>query len=86
MYFDCGVSNCIFSKFSYNDIIYISKHYVANAISDIIIDIMEKKLLKKCIDGNYYYFSEEERQRIFEYACKALGIDGLKAIRFACIG
>lgn len=78
-FFDCGVSNCIFSKFSYNDIIYISKHYVANAISDIIIDIMEKKLLKKCIDGNYYYFSEEERQRIFEYACKALGIDGAQS-------
>jgi len=72
-FFDCSVSNCVLGKFSYNDIIYISKHY---AISDIIVDIMEKKLLKKCIDGNYYYFNEDERTRIFEYACKALGTDG----------
>jgi len=75
-FFDCSVSNCVLGKFSYNDIIYISKHYVANAVSDIIIDVVEKKLLKKCIEGNYYYFGEEERDRILEYACKALGTDG----------
>ncbi len=74
-FFDCSVANCVFGKFSYNDIIYISKHYMANAISDIIIDIMEKKILKRCIDGNYYYFNEDERTKIFAYACKALGID-----------
>lgn len=74
-FFDCSVSNHIFSKFSYNDIIYISKHYVANAISDIIINIMEKKLLEKCIGVNYYYFNEDERKRIFECACKTLGIN-----------
>jgi len=74
-FFDCSVSNCVLGKFSYNDIIYISKHYVANAIADIIIDIMEKKIIRKCIDNNYYYFNEEERMKIFAYACKALGID-----------
>lgn len=74
-FFDCSVSNHVFGKFSYNDIIYISKHYVANAIADIIIDIMEKKIIKKCIDNNYYYFIDEERLKIYDYACKALGID-----------
>ncbi len=72
-FFDYSVSNRVFSKFSYNDIIYISKHYVANAISDIIIDIMEKGFLKKCINNNYYYFNEDEKHRIFECACKVLG-------------
>ncbi len=75
-FFDYSVSNHAFSKFSYNDIIYISKHYVANAISDIIIDIMEKGLLRKCINSGYYYFNEDERHRIFECACKVLGIAG----------
>ncbi len=77
-FFDCSVSNCVLGKFSYNDIIYISKHYVANAIADIIIDIMEKKILKKCIDSNYYYFNGEERLKIFAYACKTLGIDEIE--------
>jgi putative sporulation protein YtxC len=74
-FFDCSIESASAGKFSFNDIIYISKHYIANAISDIIIDIMETKILKKCIDTNYYYFGDDERARILDFACKSLGSD-----------
>ncbi|MBA1334323.1 MAG: hypothetical protein HPY66_2172 [Firmicutes bacterium] len=75
-FFDCSISSASTGKFSFNDIIYISKHYIANAISDIIIEEMEKNILKKCIDLNYYYFNDEERVRILDFACKTLGSRG----------
>lgn len=74
-FFDCCLVDQNNGKFSFNDIIYITKHYIANAISDIIIDIMENKILKRCIDTNYYYFNDEERGRILAFACKSLGSD-----------
>lgn len=75
LFLDCSVSRNLLDKYTYNDIIYISKHYIANAISNIIIDFWERKILKKTIEDNYYYFSEEERDKILAFACKSLGVD-----------
>jgi len=75
LFLDCSVSQNLLDTYSYNDIIYISKHYIANAISNIIIDFWEKKILKKVINGNYYYFGQDERNRILTFACKSLGVD-----------
>lgn len=43
-------------------------HFIADALSDLILNQWEKTLLEDIIRENYYYFSEEERKTIFEYA------------------
>ncbi len=46
--------------------------YIANAVSDVIVDTWEKVLLKKIIRTNYYYFDGEEQAAILGYAGKYL--------------
>lgn len=74
-FLDCSTSRSLIGKYSDDEMLYISKHYIANAISNIIIDFWEKKILKRIIDLNYCYFSPDERERIFYYSCKVLGMD-----------
>ncbi|KNZ70194.1 sporulation protein YtxC [Thermincola ferriacetica] len=52
----------------------IFKHYVANAVSDIIVNNWERTLLEEIIRENYYYFSKEEQQTISEFALKHLNL------------
>lgn len=44
------------------------RHYLANAISDLVLDRYEKPLVRKIIDQNYYYFDPEEQDQIFALA------------------
>lgn len=48
------------------------RHYVANALSDFIVEKWEQDLLKKIIRGHYYYFSRDEQERIMEHAGRNL--------------
>ncbi len=75
LFLDCSVSGDLMDNYSYNDIVYVSKHYIANAISNIIIDFWEMKILRKIVDSNYYYFSPQERERILAFAGKTLGAE-----------
>ncbi|MHB0886428.1 MAG: putative sporulation protein YtxC [Bacillota bacterium] len=48
------------------------QHYVANALSDVIINEWERNLLRKLIRTSYYYFTEEEQDSIYDYARRGL--------------
>lgn len=48
------------------------RHYVANAVSDVIVEKWEKDLIKKIIRGQYYYFSPAEQDTILGYADRNL--------------
>lgn len=50
----------------------IFKHYIANVVSDMILNSWEKTLLLDVIRQNYYYFLPEEQQMIYEIALKNL--------------
>ncbi len=52
------------------------RHYVANALSDFIVEKWEHELLKKIIRGQYYYFSRDEQERIMEHAGLNLAAPG----------
>lgn len=54
-------------KVSYKSINKI-KHYIAEIISDIIVNQIDKKLIKKIIDKYYYYFTKEEKMEIVKLA------------------
>ena len=53
-----------------------SKYYLADVISDIILNHWEDPLLKEIIRENYYYFGEEERDIIFQYALRHINREG----------
>ena len=58
------------------DVQSLFKYYLADVISDIILNHWEDPLLKEIIRENYYYFGEEERDNIFQYALRHINREG----------
>jgi putative sporulation protein YtxC len=52
------------------------RHYVANALSDIIVEKWEQSLIRKIIRGTYYYFSRDEQDSIARYSGTNLAGNG----------
>lgn len=44
------------------------RHYVANALSDVIIEKRQKEMIRKIIRGQYQCFSADEQDTILRYA------------------
>ncbi len=55
---------------------FVFKHFLADVISDFILNHLEDDLLKDLIRENYYYFDEEERELIYDYALHHINRDG----------
>ncbi|WP_418790280.1 putative sporulation protein YtxC [Phosphitispora sp. TUW77] len=54
------------SSYSEEETRSIFKHYIANVVSEIILNYWEKALLKNIIRNNYYYFLPEEQEVIYD--------------------
>jgi putative sporulation protein YtxC len=52
------------------------RHYVANALSDMIVEKWEQGLIRKIIKGTYYYFSRDEQETIARYSGRNLAGNG----------
>lgn len=52
------------------------RHYVANALSDVIVERWESGLIRKIIKGTYYYFSRDEQETIARYSGRNLADTG----------
>lgn len=50
----------------------IFKHYIANVVSEVILNNWEKELLLDIIRQNYYYFTPDEQQMIYQLALDRL--------------
>lgn len=61
--------NCGYSE---EDTFSIFKHYVANAVSDVIVDDLEKNLLEEIVRHNYYYLTKEDQRTVVKYALEHL--------------
>lgn len=48
------------------------RHYVANALSDVIVEKWESDLIRKIIRGSYSYFSRDEQDLIADYTGRTL--------------
>lgn len=53
----------------------VLRQFLADIISDIILNYWEDKLLKDIIRGNYYYFDEEEKKQIYNYTLRHINRD-----------
>lgn len=64
------------SSYSEEETRVIFKHYIANVVSDVILNNWEKALLLDIIKQNYYYFTPEEQQMIYQIALTHLNHEG----------
>ncbi len=71
-----SVSNCGSRIISQDEVQSVFKHYLADIISDIILTHWEDILLKDIIRENYYYFGEEEKSLIYDYALRHINREG----------
>jgi putative sporulation protein YtxC len=52
------------------------RHYVASALSDVIVEKWESDLIRKMIRGSYSYFSRDEQDQILDYTGRTLNGTG----------
>lgn len=62
----CNLEKKSQSALSPQDAVILFKHFMANTISDFIVDDVEESLIRKIIRQNYCYFTPEEQESIFE--------------------
>lgn len=78
VYCNCYVVNNNLNGERYNYMIKTFLHCVANALSDIIINCFEPRLIKKIIKSDYFYFNKDEQNLIYDYAVDVLNFNDLK--------
>lgn len=66
-YFFCYINDEILLKGNYEETLQMFHYRVANALSDVIINYWEPKLIKKIIRTNYFYFNRCEQKRILHF-------------------
>ncbi len=59
-------------RFTPEDQATILRHFVANALSDVIVNDWETVLIRKIVKDNYGHFSKDEREGIMEFIRKSL--------------
>jgi putative sporulation protein YtxC len=50
----------------------LMRHYVASALSDVIVEQWEQDLIRRIIRGTYYYFTRDEQDLIASYTGRNL--------------
>jgi putative sporulation protein YtxC len=68
-FLDCAVDNVPGTP---NQAGLLLRHYVASALSDVIVEKWEQDLIRRIIKGTYYYFSREEQETIVGYTGRNL--------------
>lgn len=72
----CRVAEHGDCSYTQEDTRVIFEHYIADIISDIILSHWENILLKEIIRENYYYFGDEEKNLIYNYALRHINQEG----------
>ena len=71
-FFDCNLPDAPAAGEDGKGLDVLLRHTVAGALSDVIIDNWEQRLLHKLIHASYYYFNKEEQDTILNYAGRNL--------------
>ena len=85
LYFYCHVDDAsLFCEEHYYDMHKTFNQCVANALSDIIINYWEPKIIKKIIKDNYFYFNRVEQKKIFEFTEEILNFNEIHGKKDLC--
>lgn len=68
----CNLTEGELSFYNYERIKNTLKNYVAKILADIVILREEKKMVRKLLDSNYYYFSDSERDILYDNTIQVL--------------
>lgn len=68
----CNLTEGELSFYNYERIKNTLKNYVAKILADIVILREEKKMVRKLLDSNYYYFSDGERDILYDNTIQVL--------------
>ena len=71
----CYLADCSRWPYATEDAQVVFKQYIAEAISDLILDQWEQSLIHNMIRENYYYFEPGEREIVFQQALKYAGTE-----------
>ncbi|MFZ5823244.1 MAG: putative sporulation protein YtxC [Bacillota bacterium] len=69
-FLDCSLDDGVTDESSQMDA--LVRHYVASALSDVIVERWENDLIRKIIRGSYSYFSRDEQDLIADYTGRTL--------------
>jgi putative sporulation protein YtxC len=69
----CNIAEGELSFRNYERVKVLLRNYVAQLLADIIVYKEEKNLIRRIIDRNYYYLSEEERGHVHNTTLEILG-------------
>ena len=73
-FMDCHIKSC--QDTSEEDVFNVTKSYIANCLADIIVDEWESRIVRKIVQGNYFYYNEEEKNVILNKAKEMLNPEG----------
>lgn len=71
-FMDCTLEDADRSFYPSQNLEYNLRRQVAAVVSDVIVNRWEEVLLQEMIMAEYYYFTEEERKTILNYAARNL--------------
>lgn len=54
----------------------VVRHYLAGALTDVLVDQCASERMRRVIRANYYYFSKEEQERILGFAHRQVHCTG----------
>lgn len=74
-YYNCYIEDEILIREDFCDINATFCQCVANALSDIVINHWEPKIIKKIIKDNYFYFNSAEQNKVFEFTEDILNLN-----------
>lgn len=72
----CNIAEGEMSFRNYERVKSMLKNYVAQMLAEHIVIREEKTLIRKIVNRNYYYFSEQERAAIYDNSLKLLNSEG----------
>ncbi|WP_122629613.1 putative sporulation protein YtxC [Lucifera butyrica] len=78
----CNINEGEMSFRNYERIKGLIKNYAAKMLAELIVRQEEKNLVRKAIERNYYYFSEEEKNVIYGNAISLLNNGGNETDEF----
>lgn len=64
----CDIGKPGFKEYSSDELSLLFRHYVSNAVAEVIIDYWEQILIQKLLKDHYPYFNDQEKETLLQKA------------------
>lgn len=77
LFISCGIKDRLISRITDKKAYEGFKYILSKALTEVIIEHYESRLLRKIIKENFFYLNDRERTSVMNNACKLLKDEGL---------